>query len=322
MYPLKFRKCFIEKIWGGRAFEEILNMKLPTTGSYGESWEVSSHSNGMSYVESGKFIGKSLEELVNKFGSTLLGEEVVEKFHSKFPILIKYLDVNDRLSVQVHPNDEYAMRVENEFGKSEAWYIIEASDDAKLIMGTKEGVTKEEFLKKTKENKFDNLFNIISVKKGDCININPGLVHASLEGSVLMCETQQNSDTTYRIYDFDRKVNGKFRELHLGKAADVINFQEKPIITTDDSRISIKLVGAIKQEIIRGKYFHIDKLLVDGTFADEINANFKIYSILDGHGVIIHCEKRYEIAKGDTYLIPARLEVKVEGKVEILKSFI
>jgi len=322
MYPLKFKKCFIEKIWGGRAFEEVLNMNLPTTSLYGESWEVSSHSNGMSYVKSGKFAGKSLEELIKEFGSDILGEEVIERFNGKFPVLIKYLDVNDRLSVQVHPNDEYALRVENEFGKSEAWYIIEASDDAKLIMGTKDGVTKEEFLTKSKNNEFDSLFNIISVKKGDCININPGLVHASLEGSVLICETQQNSDTTYRIYDFDRKVNGKLRELHLDKAADVINFDEKPVITSDNSRISIKLVGASKQEIIRGKYFHIDKLLVDGVFTDEINANFKVYSILDGSGAILSSGNRYDAVKGDTYFIPARLKVKIEGKVEILKSFI
>lgn len=322
MYPLKFKKCFIEKVWGGRAFEETLNMNLPTNAIYGESWEVSSHKNGMSYVESGKFKGNSLEELVKELGFEILGKEVIERFQGKFPLLIKYLDVNDRLSVQVHPSDEYALRVEKEFGKSEAWYIIEASDDAKLIMGTKDGITKEEFLKKSKNNEFDNLFNIISVKKGDCINVNPGLVHASLEGSVLMCETQQNSDTTYRIYDFDRKVDGKLRNLHLDKAADVINFDEKPVITTNETRISIKLVGASKQEIVRGKYFHLDKLLVDGVFTDEINANFKVYSILDGDGTILHSQNRYKAVKGDTYFIPAGLEIKIEGKIEILKSFL
>lgn len=322
MYPLKFKKCFIEKIWGGRAFEKALDMPLPTEKNYGESWEVSSHKNGMSYVESGELRGKSLEELVKEFGSALLGEEVIQRFGGKFPVLIKYLDVNDKLSVQVHPSDEYALRVEKEFGKSEAWYIIEASDDAKLIMGTKDGVIKEEFLAKSKNNEFDNLFNIISVKKGDCINVNPGLVHASIKGSLLICETQQNSDTTYRIYDFDRKVNGKLRELHLDKAADVINFDEKPEITNDKSRTTIKLVGADKQELIRGEYFHIDKLVVDGIFADEINANFKVYSILDGKGTILHSKNRYSAAKGDTYFIPAGLKVSVEGKVEILKSFL
>lgn len=322
MYPLKFKKCFIEKVWGGRAFEENLDMKLPSDETYGESWEVSSHKNGMSYVAEGDFAGRSLEELLEEFGPKLVGEEVIERFKGKFPVLIKYLDVNDRLSVQVHPSDEYAMRVEGEFGKSEAWYIIEASSDARLIMGTANGVTKEEFLRKTRDNNFDGLFNIISVKKGDCINVNPGLVHASLEGSVLMCETQQNSDTTYRIYDFDRKVNGVLRELHLDKAADVIKFDEKPEITTTKSRTTIKLVGASKQEVIRGEYFHIDRLLVDGHYQDEINANFKVYSILEGEGTIVYGEKNYSIKRGDTYFIPAGLVVSIEGEVEVLKSYI
>lgn len=322
MYPLKFEKCFIKKIWGGRAFEEVLDMELPKDDNYGESWEVSSHKNGMSYVAEGELKGKSLEELVANNGEELLGSEVIERFKGKFPVLIKYLDVNDRLSVQVHPSDEYALRVEGEFGKSESWYIIEASKDAKLIMGIKDGVTKEEFLTKAKANDFKGLFNEISVKKGDCINVNPGLVHASLEGSVLMCETQQNSDTTYRIYDFDRKVDGVLRELHLDKAADVIKFGERPEITTNESRRSIKLVGAAKEELIRCDYFNLDKLVVDGSFKDEINANFKVYSILEGKGKIVYNETEYPVIKGDTYFIPAGLEVSVEGQLEILKSFI
>ena len=322
MYPLKFEKCFIKKIWGGRAFEEVLDMELPKDDNYGESWEVSSHKNGMSYVADGKLKGKSLEELVANNGEELLGSEVIERFKGKFPVLIKYLDVNDRLSVQVHPSDEYALRVEGEFGKSESWYIIEASEDAKLIMGIKDGVTKEEFLAKAKANDFEGLFNEISVKKGDCINVNPGLVHASLEGSVLMCETQQNSDTTYRIYDFDREVDGVLRELHLDKAADVIKFGERPEITTNESRRSIKLVGAAKEELIRCDYFNLDKLVVDGNFKDEINGNFKVYSILEGKGKIVYNGTEYPIIKGDTYFIPAGLEVNIDGQVEILKSFI
>lgn len=322
MYPLKFKKCFIEKIWGGRAFEGLLNMMLPTKKNYGESWEVSSHEHGMSYVENGIFEGRSLKSLVEEFGSTLLGEEIIQRFDNQFPVLIKYLDVNDRLSVQVHPSDDYALKVEKEFGKSEVWYIIEASNDAKLIMGIKDGVTKEEFLKKTKNNNFDDLFNIIPVKKGDCINISPGLVHATLEGSVLMCETQQNSDTTYRIYDFDRKVNGTLRKLHLNKAADVIEFNEKPKITTDESRIKINLIGASKQELIRGKYFNIDKLLISGSFVDEINANCKIYSMLEGNGILTHLGINYKIKKGDTYFIPSGLKTKITGNIEVLKSFL
>ncbi len=322
MYPLKFKKCFIKKVWGGRSFENSLDMTLPSEDKYGESWEVSSHKNGMSFVDGGEFEGMSLEALIERDPINLLGREVVDRFDGKFPVLIKYLDVNDRLSVQVHPSDDYALRVEGEFGKSETWYIIEASEDAKLIMGIKEGVTKDEFLKKTKNNDFEGIFNIVSVKKGDFIDVRPGLVHASLEGSVLLCETQQNSDTTYRIYDFDRMVDGKLRPLHLDKAADVIDFNEKPHISTRDSRQKISLIGATKEELIRGKYFNIDKLLVEGTFKDETNTNFKVYSILEGEGTIIHKGNKYNAKKGDTYFIPAGLSLEIEGKLEVLKSFI
>jgi len=322
MYPLKFKKCFIEKIWGGRAFESVLDIKLPENKKIGELWEVSSHKNGMSYVEDGPLSGKSLEELMESSGEKLLGKKVYDRFNGKFPVLIKYLDVNDRLSVQVHPSDEYALRVEKEFGKSEAWYIIDASPDAKLIMGLKKGMTKEEFIKKAKAGNFDDMFNIISVNKGDCIYVKPGLVHASLEGSVVICEVQQNSDTTYRIYDFDRVTDGKKRELHIDKAADVINFDEHPEITSEDTRKSITLQGALKEEVVRCEYFNIDRLQIDGIYNDGLSPNFRVYSIIEGEGKIVHKGKDYSAKKGNTYFIPAGLDVSIEGKLDILKSFL
>lgn len=321
MYPIKFKKCFIDKVWGGRAFETVLGMTLPENRSIGESWEVSSHKNGMSIVENGEFAGMTLEALKDKYGAEILGKDVFERFEGKFPILIKYLDVNDRLSVQVHPSDEYALKVEGEFGKSECWYIIDASEDAKLILGLKSGMTRETFLEKSKNKDFKNMFNEVSVKKGDFIDITPGVVHASLEGSVLLCETQQNSDTTYRIYDFDRTVNGVPRPLHLEKAADVINFGEVPVVTEESSRQNIKLRNCVKQELVRCKYFNVDKLKINGIFHDEISENFKVYSILEGEGNIIYNDVKYPAKKGDTYFIPANMNVLVDGNIEILKSF-
>ena len=322
MYPIKFKKCFIDKVWGGRAFETVLGMTLPENRQIGESWEVSSHKNGMSVVENGIFKDITLENLVEKYGAELLGKDVSERFSGKFPLLIKYLDVNDRLSVQVHPSDDYALKVEGEFGKSECWYIIDASEDAKLILGLKGEMTKETFLEKSKNKDFKNMFNEVSVKKGDFINITPGVVHASLEGSVLLCETQQNSDTTYRIYDFDRTVNGVPRPLHLEKAADVINFGEVPVVTSEETRQNIKLRNCVKQELVRCKYFNVDKLKINGIFHDEISENFKVYSILEGEGNIIYNDEKYPARKGDTYFIPANLNVSVDGEVEILKSFL
>lgn len=322
MYPLKFKKTLVKKVWGGRKFNSILDMELPDESLYGESWEVSSHKGGLSYIENGEYAGCSLVDIINKNKEEMLGEEIVKRFKGEFPLLIKYLDINDRLSVQVHPSDDYALRVEGEFGKSECWYVMEASEDATLILGVKDGVTKDIFKKKVESKDFSDLFNTIKVKKGDFINLLPGVVHATLEGSILICEVQQNSDTTYRIYDFDRLVDGKLRELHLDKALDVIDFEGKVQISTSENRQKISLVGAKKEELVRGEYFNVDKYLIDGIFEDETNNNFKILSILDGVGEIICNNISYSIKKGDTYFIPAGLKTILKGKVEILKSYL
>lgn len=322
MYPLKFKKTLVKKVWGGRKFNSILDMELPDESLYGESWEVSSHKGGLSYIENGEYAGCSLVDIINKNKEEMLGEEIVKRFKGEFPLLIKYLDINDRLSVQVHPSDDYALRVEGEFGKSECWYVMEASEDATLILGVKDGVTKDIFKKKVESKDFSDLFNTIKVKKGDFINLLPGVVHATLKGSILICEVQQNSDTTYRIYDFDRLVDGKLRELHLDKALDVIDFEGKVQISTSENRQKISLVGAKKEELVRGEYFNVDKYLIDGIFEDETNSNFKILSILDGVGEIICNNISYSIKKGDTYFIPARLKTILKGKVEILKSYL
>lgn len=322
MYPLKFKKTLVKKVWGGRKFNSILDMELPDESLYGESWEVSSHKGGLSYIENGEYAGCSLVDIINKNKEEMLGEEIVKRFKGEFPLLIKYLDINDRLSVQVHPSDDYALRVEGEFGKSECWYVMEASEDATLILGVKDGVTKDIFKKKVESKNFSDLFNTIKVKKGDFINLLPGVVHATLEGSILICEVQQNSDTTYRIYDFDRLVDGKLRELHLDKALDVIDFEGKVQISTSENRQKISLVGAKKEELVRGEYFNVDKYLIDGIFEDETNSNFKILSILDGVGEIICNNISYSIKKGDTYFIPAGLKTILKGKVEILKSYL
>lgn len=322
MYPLKFKKVFKEKIWGGRKFDSLLNMNLPQNKNIGESWEVTCHKNGMSIVEDGNLKGRSLESLILEYKEVLVGQDVYEQYKDKFPLLIKYLDVNDRLSVQVHPSDEYALKVEGEFGKSECWYIIDASEDAKLIMGLKEGITKEKFIEKVSKKDFTNIFNTVKVEKGDFINVNPGLVHATLDGSVVICEVQQNSDTTYRIYDFDRLVEGELRPLHLEKASEVIQFGQRSEISKEEKRNNIKIQSGIKQVLIRSKYFNIDKIKLTGLYQEERNSNFKVLSILSGKGKIIYDGKDYPVSKGDTYFIPANLEIWISGDLEILKSFL
>ena len=322
MYLLKFKKNLVEKIWGGRKFETTLGFELPNMELFGESWEVSCHPSGMSYVEAGELENRSLEELYKEYKEELVGKEIVEKYGDKFPLLIKYLDINDKLSVQVHPSDEYALKVEKEFGKSEVWYVMEASSDAKLILGLKKEITPEIFKEKMEKKDFTNLFNEVNVKKGDFIDVQPGVVHGTLEGSILICEIQQNSDTTYRIYDFDREVNGEKRELHLDKALDVIKFGENVSISSEDTRIKLNVSGAQIEELIKGEYFSVDRILVDGQYNDKNYKNFRIYSILDGTGDLISDGIKYKAIKGETYFIPANLSVEIVGKLEIMKSYI
>ncbi len=321
LYPLKFEKVFIEKVWGGREFEKSLNMTLPKDKNIGESWEVSAHPNGMGIVANGNLKGKTLQEILDEYKEKLVGEKVYKEYGNRFPLLIKYLDVNDRLSIQVHPDDEVALKKHNELGKSESWFIMEASKDAKLIMGMKKGITKEEFLEKTAKNDFSGLFEEISVKKGDLIDINPGMVHASLEGSVLFAEIQENSDITYRIYDFDRVENGKKRELHLKEAADVIDFDARAVVINTDFYNDEN-----RKNIIKKKYYSIDKMKINEKFEDVNEKSMIIYSILNGKGKIEYTlnneKKEVLIQKGETVLIPVGINIELIGELEILRTII
>lgn len=314
LYPLKFKKVLIPKVWGGRNLQEKLGIELPDDRNFGESWEVSSHKNGMSEVENGYLSGRQLQSLLEEFKQELVGEEIYTKYGNRFPLLIKYLDVNDRLSIQVHPSDEYALKNHNELGKCESWFIMYASDDAKLIMGMKKGINKEKFLEKTKNNDFVDLFNVVSVKTGDIIDVIPGSVHASLEGSVIFAEIQENSDITYRIYDFDRLDNGKKRELHLDRAAEVIDFNLIPEVRNTNFKSN-----EIRKNISNTDFYSIDRIKILNEFEDSYK-NMLIYSILEGEGVIEYLGESLKIKKGETVLIPANIKVKVKGSLELLRS--
>lgn len=314
LYPLKFKKVLIPKVWGGRNLQEKLGIELPDDRNFGESWEVSSHKNGMSEVENGYLSGRQLQSLLEEFKQELVGEEIYTKYGNRFPLLIKYLDVNDRLSIQVHPSDEYALKNHNELGKCESWFIMYASADAKLIMGMKKGINKEKFLDKTKNNDFVDLFNVVSVKTGDIIDVIPGSVHASLEGSVIFAEIQENSDITYRIYDFDRLDNGKKRELHLDRAAEVIDFNLIPEVRNTNFKSN-----EIRKNISNTDFYSIDRIKILDEFEDSYK-NMLIYSILEGEGVIEYLGESLKVKKGETVLIPANIKVKVKGSLELLRS--
>ena len=310
MYPIKFENLYYEKIWGGRDLESFRD-NLPQ-GNIGESWDVACHKNGMSIVENGEFKGKSFKELIDKFGVEILGEKCSD---GQFPLLVKLINSKEKLSVQVHPNDEYAKKNENSLGKTEAWYVIDAKPGASLIVGTK-NCSKEVFEKAIKEGTTEDYLNKIEVKKGDCFLINSGLVHAICEG-VIIAEIQQNSDITYRIYDY-----GRPREIHVKQALDVINFDLKAV---NSSNAPMDEHDGYKNGVLcTNEYFTIEKYDIDGEIKEESNKDkFFIFTCVEGNGVITSNGFSEKINKGDSILIPATLgEYTISGKLTILKSYI
>lgn len=309
MYPIKFNNIYYDKIWGGRALEKFRN-NLPE-GNIGESWDVAHHRNGESIVENGKYSGKTFGEIIELLGSDLLGKEMAL---GEFPLLIKIITAKDKLSVQVHPNDEYARKNENDLGKTECWYILDAEEDSYLILGTK-NCDRETFKKAIEEGKTEDYLNKIKVKKGDMYYVESGLVHAICEG-VTIIEIQQSSDTTYRVYDYNRG-----REIHVDKALDVINFSLKGEKSIE--RVLESTENYIKTSLCTGEYFNVEKYDVKDYLIESSNKErFTILTCVEGKGIIKTKEEDVIMKMGDSILIPAALgEYKIEGKVTFLKSY-
>ena len=309
MYPIKFKSIYFNKVWGGRDFESF-RYNLPQ-GNIGESWDVACHENGISIIENGYLKGMSLKEVIEAYGTDLLGKNIDLE---KFPLLIKLINTNEILSVQVHPDDNYALNNENSLGKTEAWYVIDADNDSDIIVGTK-NCEKCIFEKAIKEGKTAQYLNNVKVKKGDFFIINSGLVHGIGKG-VIIAEIQQNSDITYRLYDY-----GRNRELHVNKALDVINFDIKAENSLGKKEV---LDGYEKELLCINKYFTIEKYIIKNKILDKSNINkFFIYTCVDGEGTIVwNKNDKFCINKGDSIFIPATLgEFSIEGKLTVLKSY-
>ena len=311
MYPIKFENLYYKKIWGGRDIDDFRN-NLPE-GNIGESWDVACHENGMSIALNGEFKGKTLEEIIEKLKEKVVGNKLKGM---KFPLLVKLINSREKLSVQVHPDDEYAKRIENSLGKTEAWYVVDAKEGAALIVGTKD-CDKETFKKAVENGETEKYLNRIPVKKGDYFLINSGLVHAICEG-IIIAEIQQNSDITYRIYDYDRG-----RELHIDKALDVINFDLK---AEEQSNTSVeKHEGYDKCVLCNGEYFTIEKYIIENEVKSKSNEDeFFILTCTEGRGIIkTEDGEKTDILKGDSILIPAYLgKYEVKGNLTVLKTFI
>lgn len=314
MYPIKFKNIYYEKIWGGRDLEDFRN-NLPN-GEIGESWDIACHPSGTGIVENGELKGKRFDEIISEFGHALVGSKVDTK---KFPLLVKLINSREKLSVQVHPNDDYAKRVENQFGKTEAWYVVDAKPGSKLIVGTK-NCNKEIFEKAIKEGKCEEYLNVIDVKKGDCFLINSGLVHAICEG-LIIAEIQQNSDVTYRVYDY-----GRPREIHVEKSLDVIDFEMRAENLSNKEAINFN--GFSKVDFCENEYFGMQKINIKTEWKDNSSEEkFFILTCVDGCGSIesyISNNQKFceEITMGDSYLIPATLgDYIVKGDLSIIKSY-
>lgn len=310
MYPLKFENLYYERIWGGKALEKFRD-NVPKDVVIGESWDIACHKNGIGKVANGELKGKGFDEIINEFGHKLLGNAIGLE---NFPLLIKLITADDKLSVQVHPDDEYAARVEKDSGKTEAWYVVDAEEDACLIVGTKD-CDKETFKKAIDAGDLNPYLNKIPVKKGDFFYIQSGLVHAICEG-ILIAEIQQSSDTTYRVYDYNRG-----REIHVDKALDVIDFSLKG---ENSQGITLKNYGCEKTYLCLSKYFTIQKYDIKTSVKESSDEDrFFLFTCVDGNGIIKYRGGEESIAMGDSIFIPASLgEYELQGNFTLLKSYV
>lgn len=318
MYPLLLKPAMKDYLWGGTKLKEEWGFETDKNIA-AEAWLLSSHKDGDGIVANGELKGKAFSEVLSLWGKEALGERA-EKF-SYFPILIKFIDAKQSLSVQVHPDDEYALKNEGEFGKSEMWYIVDCEEGAELIYGFKENISKEEFERRIKDNTLPEVCNYVPVKKGDVFFIEAGTLHA-IGAGILICEVQQNSNSTYRVWDFGRVgADGKPRELHIDKALDVTKC-EKP--TRPYGRVG-EIVGDendFKRELVNCDLFKsgIMKISEKGTI--ETNGSFTSLIFLDGEAEVKWNEGSFNAKKGDSVFVPAGMEVKIKGNAELLYAYV
>jgi mannose-6-phosphate isomerase len=320
-YPIKFKPVYKDYIWGGRYFEKF-DRELPE-GILAESWEVSCHKNGVSIISNGELRGKALTEIIKADSKNILGT----KFSidcEEIPLLIKLIDANDRLSVQVHPDDNYAAVYEGGLGKNEMWYIMAVKPGAKLVAGLKEGVVKENFAKAIKENRIEDCLQEVEVRPGDVINIPAGLVHA-IGAGIVIAEIQQTSDTTYRVFDYNRvDSNGIGRPLHLEKALDVINFESAPGNVKCEG-IDVPLNDSCSKTVfLANKYFACERYNVNGSLSEICDGTkFYIFICLEGTGSIETDSMTVDFKAGETVFIPASIgKYTLAGQFKALKTYI
>lgn len=322
LYPLKFKPIFKEKIWGGNKLNTILGKNLPQNKKIGESWEISGFKDNISIVSNGQLAGNSLQELVEIYMGDLVGDKVFEKFGIEFPLLVKFIDANKALSIQVHPNDELAGKRHNECGKTEMWYIVQADKNSEITMGFKQEINKEQYQKYFQEGHLNQILNIEKTKEGEVFFIPAGRIHASGKG-ILLAEIQQTSDLTYRIYDWDRKdKDGNCRELHTELALDAIDFS-----TYNNYKTPYKKTKNRSALILECEYFHTNILDLNKPIEKDYSLidSFIIIMCLKGSLLIHNKNNKEQVNTGETVLVPASLDsviLEPVGESKILEVFI
>lgn len=310
---LMIQPVFKERIWGGRHLKEF-GYEIPNDKT-GECWGISAHENGPNMIVNGEHEGKTLKELWEE-NTGLFGVQTTDKF----PLLTKILDANDELSVQVHPDDAYAQVHENgELGKTECWYIIDCDEDAEIIYGHN-AKDKAELENMIHEGKWNQLFNSIKVKPGDFFYVPSGTVHAIGKG-IRILETQQNSDTTYRIYDYDRTdKDGHKRELHIEQSIDVIGFNEDNSST--EAEVT-EVQGNVIRTYISNSFFTVKQLLIEDHYEYAKQQDYTLMSVLSGEGTLTADGQVYTIRKGDHFILTTEdKEIKLQGKLDIIESYV
>jgi len=317
LYPLRFAPILKQRVWGGEKFS-YNNGEVQ--GPIGESWEISGLEGNISVVTNGELAGRNLNDLIEEHQHALVGQHVYKEFENTFPLLFKFIDAEKDLSVQLHPDDILAKKRHNSFGKTEMWYIIEAEENANLILGFNQHIDKKTYQTHLNSKQIKEILNFVPVSKGDAYLIHAGLVHAICKG-IFLAEVQQTSDITYRIYDWDRLgVSGKPRTLHTALAYEAIDFEQRNSrLTYSEKQNEVVNLCAIR-------YFTTNKLFVTEQVCRDLNSidSFVVYMCVEGSGKVILDDKTEQIKQGETVLIPAcAKDVKLEGeKFGVLEVYI
>ncbi|WP_431111192.1 type I phosphomannose isomerase catalytic subunit [Winogradskyella poriferorum] len=300
LYPLKFKPILKDKIWGGTKLIEHFN-KSSDSNKLGESWEISTVSGDVSEVVNGEFKSQNLQDLLELYKGDLIGDKNYKRFGNNFPLLIKFIDAKQDLSIQLHPDDDLAKARHNSFGKTEMWYVMQADENANLIVGFNQEIDGKTYLRHLEEKTLTEILNFDKVKAGDTYFIEAGRLHA-IGAGVLLAEIQQTSDVTYRVYDWDRvDEEGNERELHNDIAIDAFKFDLK-----DDFRINYNKEKNASNKMVSCPFFTTNFIELDSNLEKEnIYDSFLIYMCVDGEVEVVTEDTKEVISKGETILLPA-----------------